>query len=324
LPPSKLATYHIGTVARLTGLSEHLIRVWERRYGAVQPHRTGSGLRLYSEAEVTRLRWLKRAADRGHAISGIAALDGGQLERLGGDATAEIRGGASPEVATSQPVEELVRAVGSFDMAGAQDIIGRANVSFGPRATAVGVLIPVLREVGRGWQEGRLSVAQEHAAASVMRDYLGSVMRTLGRLERGPLAVSTTPPGDLHEFGALVAAVYAASVGVRVAYLGPNLPVPELVRAVLTLRAQAVLLSAVARRRRLDAFLAQLRAELPARARIVLGGAAAGQLQQVPAGVLRLERIEQLDPVLAELVERTARAPGRLERTARNKSTKNL
>jgi DNA-binding transcriptional MerR regulator/methylmalonyl-CoA mutase cobalamin-binding subunit len=301
LPRSEPATYRIGAVARLTGLSEHLIRVWERRYGADQPNRTESGLRLYTEAEVTRLRWLKRATERGHAIGGIAALDTRQLERLGGEAAAEVLVGPFQDATTPKLVEEFLGAIGSLDLAGAVEVIGRADVSLGPRATALGVLMPGLREVGRRWETGSFSVAQEHAAASVVRDFLGSVLRTLGRSERSPMAVSTTVPGDLHEFGALVAAVYAASYGVRVAYLGPNLPTPDLVRTTLTLHARVVLLSAVARRRGLEKGLAELRTELPARVRIILGGAAAEQLQQVPAGVVRLERLEQLDPLLADL-----------------------
>ena len=214
LPSSKIATYRIGAAARLTGLSEHLIRVWERRYGAVQPHRTASGVRLYSEQDLTRLRSLKRATDHGHAIGGIAALDSRQLERLGGEGTPGLWVEVSPEAAGSKLVEELLAAVESLDLTGAEAAIGRADVSLGPRATALSVLMPVLREVGDRWERGDFSVAQEHAAAAMVRDYLGTVVRALGRNEASPLALSTTPPGDLHEFGALVAAVYAASHGV--------------------------------------------------------------------------------------------------------------
>ena len=111
MPRSEPATYRIGAVARLTGLSEHLIRVWERRYGAVQPNRTESGLRLYTEAEVTRLRWLKRATERGHAIGGIAALDTRQLERRGGEAAAEVLvdGSQFTVIRERESIDDLLR-----------------------------------------------------------------------------------------------------------------------------------------------------------------------------------------------------------------------
>ncbi|HVJ18482.1 MAG TPA: MerR family transcriptional regulator, partial [Polyangiaceae bacterium] len=76
------ARYRIGTVARLAGLTTHVIRVWERRYGAPAPVRSARGTRLYSELDVERLRLLKRAVDRGHAIGRVASLPSEELVRL--------------------------------------------------------------------------------------------------------------------------------------------------------------------------------------------------------------------------------------------------
>jgi DNA-binding transcriptional MerR regulator/methylmalonyl-CoA mutase cobalamin-binding subunit len=301
LATSELPTYRIGAVARQTDLSKHLIRVWERRYGAVQPHRAESGVRLYSDADVQRLQLLKRATERGHAIGSIASLDAKQLQGMAGD-PAPAPSDLTPEDAGGgELTEAFIKAIAALDLGGAEQVIARADVSLGSRATALEVLIPILREVGRQWEAGRLSVAQEHAAAAAVRNYLGSALRSLGRHERDPVAVSTTPSGELHEFGALVAAVYAASHGFRVAYLGPNLPTEELVRTVRTLRARLVMVSAVARSRGLEAALRELRTELPARVQIVVGGAAAHRLKQVPKGVLLKDRVEELGPVLSDV-----------------------
>ena len=297
MPTSDLATYRIGAAARLTGLSEHLIRIWERRYGAVKPHRAESGVRLYSEADVTRLRLLRRATDRGHAISSIAGFTATELERLAGDVPAPSE--PTPEAVTEELSRAFVKAIAALDLVRAEQVLLRADVALGSRATAVSVLIPILHEVGRGWEAGELSVAQEHAAAAVVRNYLGAVVRNLGRDERAPVAVSTTPAGELHEFGALIAAVVAASHGLRVAYLGPNLPNTDLVRTVRSLRANLVLLSAVSKSRGLDAVVTELRDALPDRVRIVLGGAAAQRLKQVPGGVTRLGSVEELESMLA-------------------------
>ena len=59
--------YRIGAAARLSGLTTHTIRVWERRYGVLKPDRSQGGARLYTEQELEQLRTLKRAVDRGHA-----------------------------------------------------------------------------------------------------------------------------------------------------------------------------------------------------------------------------------------------------------------
>ena len=66
--------YQIGAIAKLTGLSVHNLRVWEKRHNAVETQRTPSGHRVYSEQALERLRLLKRCVDRGMAISSIAAM----------------------------------------------------------------------------------------------------------------------------------------------------------------------------------------------------------------------------------------------------------
>lgn len=66
--------YPIKVAARRSGLSPHVIRVWEKRYGAAQPGRTATNRRLYTDADIERLRLLRLATEAGHSIGQIAAL----------------------------------------------------------------------------------------------------------------------------------------------------------------------------------------------------------------------------------------------------------
>jgi MerR family transcriptional regulator, light-induced transcriptional regulator len=79
-PPDE-SGYRIGAVCRMTGLSQHVLRVWEKRYGAVQPQRSETDRRLYLESDINRLLMLKTLVDRGQAIGSIAGLDEEELER---------------------------------------------------------------------------------------------------------------------------------------------------------------------------------------------------------------------------------------------------
>jgi DNA-binding transcriptional MerR regulator len=72
--------YRIGAVSRLTGISEHTLRMWERRYQSVRPHRTESGSRLYTRDDVGRLALIKRIVDAGNSIGTVANLDLDRLE----------------------------------------------------------------------------------------------------------------------------------------------------------------------------------------------------------------------------------------------------
>ena len=75
------ARYRIGAVCRLTGISQHVLRVWEKRYAVVEPERSETDRRLYRESDVVRLTLLKQLVDRDHAIGTIAHLDDAELER---------------------------------------------------------------------------------------------------------------------------------------------------------------------------------------------------------------------------------------------------
>ncbi len=72
--------YRIGAVAQLTGLSTDTIRAWERRYALVEPTRTETGLRVYSLADVQRLRLVKELRDQGESVAAVARLGLDELE----------------------------------------------------------------------------------------------------------------------------------------------------------------------------------------------------------------------------------------------------
>ena len=74
--------YPIRAVVRRTGLTAHVIRVWEKRYGAVSPMRTPTNRRLYSDSDVERLQLLHRAMLAGHSIGQIAQLPNERLRAL--------------------------------------------------------------------------------------------------------------------------------------------------------------------------------------------------------------------------------------------------
>ena len=76
----------IGVVSHRTGLSPHVIRVWERRYGVIKPHRSTGNRRLYSQAEIERLRLLKLVTDAGYPIGQIAHVPDDELRRMTGNA----------------------------------------------------------------------------------------------------------------------------------------------------------------------------------------------------------------------------------------------
>ena len=76
--PNDEAKYRIGAVCRLTGLSQHVLRVWEKRYGVVEPERSETQRRLYRDSDVSRLSLLKALVDRGQAYG--HAVESGRFQ----------------------------------------------------------------------------------------------------------------------------------------------------------------------------------------------------------------------------------------------------
>jgi DNA-binding transcriptional MerR regulator len=286
--------YRIGALARLTGLTTHAIRVWERRYGAARPGRSAGGARLYTDADVQRLRLIKRLLAQGHAISDIIQLDTQELSRLvpaepppppSGDARETRRAGAV--------VEEMLDALAEMDVPRASRSLAQAANAFSPHDLVLHVLAPTLEQVGNRWQDGTLCIASEHAATAMLRTQLGALLAAQDVNGDAPVLCST-PAGELHELGALLVAVVVAMHGRRVLYLGPNLPTPELIQAARLSRAWAVALSVVslapdAAGREIE----ELCRALPRRVQVLVGGRRAPDLVGLP------ERVRPLGSLLA-------------------------
>jgi DNA-binding transcriptional MerR regulator/methylmalonyl-CoA mutase cobalamin-binding subunit len=237
----------IRVVAKRTGMSPHLIRMWEKRYNAVTPKRSSTGRRYYSEKEIKRLILLRRATKQGQAISQIANLPLEQLQKLFPENESHIETTIinKGNINIEQYLNLGLQAIKNLDAVGLETHLLRASVNLGPSVFIEKLLYPLLRQTGDMWADGRFKVAHEHLAPAVIRSLLGSMHTSDGPNSKSPLLISTTPRGQLHEFGALMALVTAASLGWNTLYLGPNLPAEDIVKAALDRGAQAIALSIV-------------------------------------------------------------------------------
>ena len=282
--------YRIGAVARLTGVSAHALRMWERRYGVLSAGRSTGGNRLYSEADVSRLRTIRQLVDHGLSIGQIAALDGDALERL----LRERRGAGDAAATTEALADRFLSAIQAMDLESAAAELTRAQLALTPRAFVTELVPALLAELGDRWVSGELSMAQEHAATAIVRQQLGALLRVYEPPPGAPTIVCTTLEGELHELGALLVAVVASMNGWRACYLGPSLPVAECVFAAKKFSARALALSVVAPASRATvACVDELNRRLPRDVVLLLGGSGLGEHPWPLAG--RVRRIRRLD-----------------------------
>jgi DNA-binding transcriptional MerR regulator len=287
-------TYALRVASRLTGLSPDLLRAWERRYGVVVPLRTPGGTRRYRPRDLERLRLVKAAVDAGHRISEVAQLEEEELARL-----VELR--RKPD---RSALEEALEALCALDAAAAERIAGQQLAGLGPIQFAREFALPLLNALGDGWAQGKVCVASEHLGTGLLRSMLGSGLRHTAATASAPPIVFATPPGELHEMGLLAAAVTTLGAGGNPVYLGPNLPLEEIVRAVESRRAPALALSLVAQAGTDPGVaLAELRKRLYSEVEIWVGGAA-GQEIDLPPGCVRIVTLAQLEHRVSLLLVR--------------------
>ena len=272
----------IAVVAERTGLSQDVLRVWERRYGAVRPTRTAGGERLYSDADIHRLRLLHAATAGRRRIASVAALPTIELGQLvaADEAEAAPTPGSGPLSApnggSGSAVDAAMDRVRAFDAGGLDALLRQSVLRLGVFPFLEQVAAPLLARVGDEWHGGRLSIAEEHLASAVVEHLAREMTRTTARAD-GPRLVVATPAGARHIIGAALLAAGAAAEGWSVVFLGGDVPADEIARATESANAEAVALSVVYAEdpRALLEELKTVRARLPAEVPLLVGGRAA-------------------------------------------------
>jgi DNA-binding transcriptional MerR regulator len=269
----------IGELSRRVGVAPETLRAWERRYGVLTPARTDAGYRVYGPDDELRARRMHELIDGGWAA--------GEAARAVTEPT--------PPPATPPPAaaaEELVRALLYFDSAAAHAAIDRVFAARSLDGALRDVVLPVLHEVGEGWERGDVTVAQEHYATELLAGRLRGLAREWDD-GLGPRAVLACPPGERHDIGLLCCGLALHRRGWRVTYLGPDTPVDALAGTVSTV-SPALVVIGVLQPEPLHAAAPEL-AELAEQVAVAVGGAGATWALAAAAGARHLDT----DPVTA-------------------------
>lgn len=274
----------IQLASKLSGLSQHVIRIWERRYSALSPSRTCTNRRMYCDEAVKRLKLLKILTENGHRIGGVARLGTAELEDLVKKvAVVAVDPAAVPAAKPneygepSEFVEAAIAASKRYDCEGLRRVLLQARLQLGQRGMLHQVICPLLVQIGNNWRNGQLRASHEHITTAVIRELLLTPVPGSQIPAHAPELVVATPAGELHELGALIVAATARDLGWYVTYLGPNLPVEEIAACAIARHATAVALSVVFPENCpvILEKLGRIRELLPPSMRLIVGGRAA-------------------------------------------------
>ena len=295
--------YSIGDIAKLANLSVYTIRAWERRYAVVQPVRSPGGTRRYSSEHLRRLQRLKAVVEAGHRIGDVAHLSELELGNLAcavpsGSARGESDGQATKEaVLDLASVSEIIERATCLDALGVERLLNVQYRLLGPSTFRRTLCPEILTRIGELWRQGQFAIASEHLVSESLTRLL---MRSLdGRTpgESAPVILFSTPQGETHRLGLLIAAGVASDAGAHVINLGSDMPSNALVQAVQQAKPWAVAISVV----NMDVgsqrgYLQTVRRAIPEAVEVWIGGARAlGDL----AGCIRMN-LGQMDQRIKE------------------------
>ena len=236
----------IGTVSEACGIPIDTLRTWERRYHFPAPLRTSGGQRLYAPDNVDRLLAVKQAMANGLQVSRAIQLV------TSTDEPTEARAAQAPRAVAEDAhgaqnaanwLEQWLYLVATLDGDGLDQTFRRDHGLLGTMRFLNERGGPFLEAVGDAWAYGRLTVANEHFAAERFREFLSRTWGPIAGDNTGPVALCVTMPGENHQLGLHMAAATVALAGLRVLFLGANMPPQDAAQAARLSGAVAVLVS---------------------------------------------------------------------------------
>jgi DNA-binding transcriptional MerR regulator len=213
-----MGKYSIRELEKLSGTKAHTIRIWEKRYNIVEPQRTNSNIRFYSDDDLKRIINVSLLTSHGFRISAVADMSSDELNNK------------VNEISTTHDhmgihVDSLISAMLDLDEDSFEEKLTSLDHKFGFEKTITEVVYPFLEKIGVLWQTGNISPAHEHFISNLVRQKIIVAIASLPMPAKNTVrAVLFLPENELHEIGLLFFHYLVKKMGIRTYYLGQAVP----------------------------------------------------------------------------------------------------
>jgi len=215
--------YSIKDLENLTHIKAHTIRIWEQRYGLLQPQRTDTNIRYYADKDLRKILNVNLLYANGFKISKIAALNEEQILKAAESVIDAQRKASSDQVPT------LMNFIMKLDESGISNMLNEAYKSMGMAQLYSEVIIPTLVRIGELWQLNTLSIAHEHFFTALLRNFIVTKLNGLAIPKKTKKVVFFLHAEEEHEMSLLIYHYLFRKHGLKGIYLGPNLPMSDLI-----------------------------------------------------------------------------------------------
>lgn len=218
--------YNIKAVSKLLGMPAVTIRSWETRYQAIEPERTESGHRVYTEENVKDLKWLKKQVqENGMKVSQAVQQLHGMKDMQEGPANKEH---ADFGEKYEKQIADIFQAVEDMDEARCHMLLDLCFSQFHYRTVFYSIIVPLMYRVGDAWEKGEIHVAQEHMITNIVLQRFTNFFRIFETSPTLPKVMALCPSGEQHQVGLLLFTLYLKESGYPVLYIGADTPLEGL------------------------------------------------------------------------------------------------
>ncbi len=221
---SDFTKYSIKDLENLTGIKAHTIRMWEKRYELLNPHRTDTNIREYSDEDLKRLLNVSLLIEGGDKISRVSKYSTAEINKILRQQFIEDSPSESGQPLLAQ-INGLIVSMIEVDEEKFDYIFANAVARRGFENTVKDVIYPFLEKVGVLWTINELNPAQEHFVSNLIRQkIIVAIDQMNAPVHAKGTALLYLPEHELHEMGLLLANYLFRVNGFKTVYLGQNVP----------------------------------------------------------------------------------------------------
>jgi len=290
--------YSIKDLENLTGIKAHTIRMWEQRYGIVEPKRTATNIRYYDAEDLKRMLKVALLNQNGYRISKISKLSPEELSQAA-ENTLDRAGDHHAQI------KALTVAMLDLDESRFERLMQLNIQQMGFETTMLNIIYPFLMQVGVLWTTDSISPSQEHFITHLIKQKLIVAIDRLGysQPKTAPRFLLFLPSDELHEISLLFAYYLIKARRCQAAYLGQSLPIADIQEAYEVYKPQFLvtsITSPISGQGGAERYLQLLGKNFPD-ARLLVGGIqVVAQDLDVPKNVEVINKIQDLMEVLKE------------------------
>jgi DNA-binding transcriptional MerR regulator len=246
---NKMEKYQINDLERLTGIKAHTIRIWEKRYNLIEPHRTATNIRFYDDLQLKKILNVSTLLESGYKISKVAVLNDDEMNKK----VQNAQENSSENIANNAYVSDLIISMLAYDEVGFEKIFSTVVLRYGLYDAMLNVIYPFLAKTGVLWISSKLMPSQEHMACALIRRKLSAAIDGLpspNKLDKTFLLY--LPDDEWHELSLVFSDYLVRRAGYKTVYLGQNVPVKNLDDLVLKVKPTHALTFNISRKKPTD------------------------------------------------------------------------